>query len=275
MNYLSSIPESGSRVSFAGPTMLSFEGVTKSFVHEGALTPAVESIKLEISRGEVVAFLGPSGCGKTTLLNMAAGLLAADSGATIYDGERVAGPNTRVGYLTQADALLPWRTVIGNVALPLDVRRTPRAEKRERAEHILRKVGLAGFERHFPSQLSGGMRKRVALARTLVYAPETLLLDEPFSALDAQTRLLMQGQLRDLANELGLTVVLVTHDLDEAVALADRIVVFSRRPARIVADIDVSHPFGAGGSRSLPFASPLHERIWNLLSKELEGGDKP
>jgi NitT/TauT family transport system ATP-binding protein len=245
--------------------ILSFEGVSKSFVHEGRPTPAVETIDLQIGRGEVVAFLGPSGCGKTTLLNMAAGLLAPDAGRTIYADRVVDGPNTRVGYLTQADALLPWRTVLGNVLLPLDVRRTPRAEKQARAFDVLNRVGLAGFERHFPSQLSGGMRKRAALARTLVYAPETLLLDEPFGALDAQTRLTMHGELRRLVDDLGLTVLLVTHDLDEAIALADRIVVFSRRPARVLADISVAQH---GARRGPAFASPLHAQLWGLLSGE-------
>ncbi|MDB5643327.1 MAG: taurine-transporting AtPase, partial [Hyphomicrobiales bacterium] len=199
------------------------------------------------------------------------GLLAPDAGVASYAGEAIMGPNTRVGYLTQADALLPWRTILGNVLLPLDVRGTPSAEKRERARAILDKVGLSGFERHFPSQLSGGMRKRAALARTLVYSPETLLLDEPFGALDAQTRLLMQELLRDLVAELNLTVLLVTHDLDEAVALADRIVVFSRRPARVVADISVAQHFSSG-ARGAAFATPLHAKIWDLLSNELGEG---
>jgi NitT/TauT family transport system ATP-binding protein len=253
----------------ARPVILSFRGVTKTFVHEGKSVPAVEGIDLDIGRGEFVALLGPSGCGKTTVLNLAAGLLRADAGTITYVGHGVAGPNTRVGYLTQADALLPWRTVIGNVTLPLEIRGVPRAERRERAIAVLDKVGLAGFGRHFPGQLSGGMRKRAALARTLVYAPETLLLDEPFSALDAQTRLLMQQQLRRLADDLGLTVVLVTHDLDEAISLADRIAVFSPRPARLLADIAVARqsPRPQGSSISMPTA--LHEAIWGLLSPEL------
>ncbi|MDB5644138.1 MAG: taurine-transporting AtPase, partial [Hyphomicrobiales bacterium] len=183
MNYLGPISHDMLRDAVA--PVLSFSRITKSFAHEGRATPVVDGVDLRIGRGEVVAFLGPSGCGKTTLLNMAAGLLAPDVGVTSYAGEAIAGPNTRVGYLTQADALLPWRTTLGNVLLPLDVRGTPRAEKRERARAILDKVGLSGSERHFPSQLSGGMRKRAALARTLVYSPETLLLDEPFGALDA------------------------------------------------------------------------------------------
>ena len=250
----------------AAPALLSFRQTFKSFRHDKSITTVVENVSLDIPKGQFVAFLGPSGCGKTTLLNMAAGLLRAERGVTVYDGEVVEGANTRVGYLTQADALLPWRTVLGNVTLPLEVRGVPRTERRERALQILDKVGLSGFARHFPSQLSGGMRKRAALARTLVYAPETLLLDEPFSALDAQTRLLMQQQLRQLAEDLGLTVVLVTHDLDEAVSLADRIVVFSRRPARVLADLDISNDTA---SRGVSLPTKLHERIWSLLSREL------
>ena len=268
MNMIVPVPNQSIEYTPAVQGFLAFSKVFKSFQHDRTSTAVVDNVSLNIRKGEFVAFLGPSGCGKTTLLNMAAGLLKADSGLTLYDGQPVEGANTRVGYLTQADALLPWRTVLSNVTLPLEVRGVPRHERRERALQILDKVGLTGFARHFPGQLSGGMRKRAALARTLVYAPETLLLDEPFSALDAQTRLLMQQQLRRLADDLGLTIVLVTHDLDEAVSLADRIVVFSRRPARVLADLDVTHETSVRGV-SLP--TKLHERIWSLLSRELDG----
>lgn len=274
MNVLASFPVDSLQAAQPRDMILSFRNVSKAFPHEGRATAVVDAVDLDVPRGEFVAFLGPSGCGKTTLLNMAAGLLASDNGTTTYDGQTITRANTCVGYLTQADALLPWRTVLGNVTLPLDIRRIPRAERRQRALAILKKVGLAGFERHFPSQLSGGMRKRAALARTLVYSPETLLLDEPFSALDAQTRLVMQQQLRALVADLGLTTVLVTHDLDEAISLADRIVVFSRRPARILADIRVSHQLPARvGDRGISLATPLHERIWDLLSRELHADE--
>ncbi len=252
--------------------VLSFQGVSKSFSHENRSTPAIETINLDIARGEFVAFLGPSGCGKTTLLNLAAGLIKPDNGAVLRDGEPLRGPNTRVGYLTQSDALLPWRTVIANVTLPLEIRRIPRVERQARAMAMLERVGLGAFARHLPGQLSGGMRKRAALARTLVYDPKTLLLDEPFSALDAQARLAMQRQLRELVDELGLTVLLVTHDLNEAIALADRIVVFSKRPARVLEDIDIRHDPSILRQRRTSLDGSLHDRLWSLLENELEAG---
>jgi NitT/TauT family transport system ATP-binding protein len=258
--------DSGAAQNAPTRAMVSFDGVSKSFAHDGRALPVVSRLSLDISPGELTAFLGPSGCGKTTLLNMAAGLLRADGGQVFYKGRALAGANTDVGYLTQVDALLPWRTVLGNVTLPLEIRRVGRAERRERARVVLERVGLADFTRHFPRQLSGGMRKRVALARTLVYAPETLLLDEPFSALDAQTRVIMQRHVRDLARELGLTVVLVTHDIDEAISIADRIVVFSNRPARVVADVRVSQDDSATLRRAT--GHPLYERLMDLLSAE-------
>jgi NitT/TauT family transport system ATP-binding protein len=220
-----------------GRPMLAFDAVGRRF---GDLS-ALEQISLTVERGNFVALVGPSGCGKTTLLNVAAGLAQPDTGTVYYDGAPLLKPNTSAGYLTQDDALLPWRDVLGNVALPLEIKGVDKAARFARAREIIRKVGLADFERHRPSQLSGGMRKRVSLARTLVYRPETLLLDEPFAALDAQTRVLMQKQLLDLCRELKLTVLLVTHDIGEAIALSNRIVLLSGRPGRIIEVLDVPH----------------------------------
>lgn len=216
------------------PVVIAFDHVSKSFRSRGAVTRAIDNITLSIPAGDFVSLVGPSGCGESTLLNLAAGLLKPDTGLLEYAGTSLAGPNTRVGYLTQEDALLPWRAVLANVALPLEVRGIRRRERLEEARRLLARVGLRGFEKHFPAQLSGGMRKRVALARTLIYRPETLLLDEPFGALDAQTRLVIQKQLLELVRGLGLTVLLATHDLNEAISLSDTIVAFSRRPARVL-----------------------------------------
>jgi NitT/TauT family transport system ATP-binding protein len=253
--------------------MIRFTHVTKRFTSRRTDTLAIDDVTLSIDTGEFVSFVGPSGCGKSTLLNLAAGLLSPDSGVIEFDGAPLSGPNDRVGYLTQEDALLPWRSVLSNVALPLEVRRLPRAERHSAAREALLKVGLHKFEHHLPHQLSGGMRKRVALARTLVYRPRTLLLDEPFGALDAQTRLTMQNELRTIAREAGLTVVLVTHDLNEAIALSDRIVAFSRRPARV---LDTFRPPRAAETlnRVQPLVgSELYQRLWNLLDETAQPGE--
>ena len=244
--------------------MLEFDAVSRGF---GDL-PVLESVSLRIERGSFVALVGPSGCGKTTLLNLAAGLMQPDDGAVYYDGARLLRPNTSAGYLTQDDALLPWRDVLTNVALPLEIKRVNKTARFDAAREIIGKVGLSGFEHHRPSELSGGMRKRVSLARTLIYKPETLLLDEPFGALDAQTRMLMQKQLLDLCRELELTVLLVTHDIGEAIALSDKIVLLSGRPARIVEVVDVSHEPTHDVFRRGRGNDELFSQIWDHLAAQ-------
>ena len=240
---------------------LAFSNVSVTF---GTL-PIVQNITFSVRQSEFVALIGPSGCGKTTFLNMAAGLLTPDAGHVTYRGAPLKGANTHAGYLTQEDALLPWRDVISNVSLPLEIKGLPKSERLDRARDILHLVGLKGFEHHRPRQLSGGMRKRVSLARTLIYKPETLLLDEPFSALDAQTRVIIQEQLLSICSELNLTVLLVTHDMAEAVGMANRVVLFSRRPATVSDVIDVGH----GVVRHLTHTDAAHqvhvERIWEHL----------
>jgi NitT/TauT family transport system ATP-binding protein len=253
-----------------GGEILRFDGISKSFQSSHGATPALDNVSLAVRRGEFIALVGPSGCGKTTLLNLIAGLLAADRGTVTYDGAPVRGPNARVGYLTQLDALLPWRTVLGNVALPLEIRRVAKVERLAAARAIIDRVGLKGFERHFPGQLSGGMRKRVALARTLIYQPETLLLDEPFSALDAQTRVVIQKQLQELVRELGLTVMFVTHDIGEAIALSDTIVVFSRRPARIIETLRVPPQPVRSTPRVGATDDATFDHVWALLAGEID-----
>jgi NitT/TauT family transport system ATP-binding protein len=209
--------------------------VGKTFVTRDREVEALQPTNLTVDAREFVALVGPSGCGKSTILNLIAGLLPPSGGLVRYDDAPVVGVNRQVGYMTQKDTLLPWRTAADNIriALELKCRSVPRAEADERVAQIIRLVGLSGFERHFPAELSGGMRKRVALARTLIYEPETLLMDEPFGALDAQLKLLMLDQLQELTRQRRMTVVFVTHDLGEAITLADRVVVFSARPGRI------------------------------------------
>jgi NitT/TauT family transport system ATP-binding protein len=247
------------------PAALSFSGIKVNY----GTVPVIDDVSFDIEKGSFVALIGPSGCGKTTFLNLAAGLMAPDSGEVAYHGRPLLGPNTAAGYLTQEDALLPWRSVLANVALPLEIKGIAKSEREDRAAELLRKVGLAGFEKHKPRQLSGGMRKRVSLARTLVYRPETLLLDEPFSALDAQTRVVIQEQLIALCREFGLTVLLVTHDIAEAVGLADRVVLFSRRPATVCDMFRIEQP----PNRVLTHVDAKHEaffdRVWAHLREQM------
>jgi len=222
--------------------MILFEGVAKDFTTSSGTFRAVRDVNLSVREGEILTLVGPSGCGKSTLLNMCAGLFQPTEGQVLYRGQKVTTYNLRVGYMTQSDHLLPWRDVTANVAIPLEIKGLPRAETRDRVRELLAMVGLSGFETSYPSQLSGGMRKRCALARLLAYDPETLLMDEPFGALDAQLRLRMQVEIRELCTRLGKTALFVTHDLDEAIAIGDRCAVFSRRPGTIKRIIDVPLP---------------------------------
>ncbi|WP_409287433.1 ABC transporter ATP-binding protein [Pseudomonas guariconensis] len=221
------------------PTVISFREVSKSFTVKGVAKQASHSINVDIQQGQVVTIIGPSGCGKSTLLNMVAGLFAPTTGEVLYRGQAVQGINGRTGYMTQSDHLLPWRDVTGNIAIPLEIQGVSKAKRQERIRELLSLVGLEGHEKAYPSQLSGGMRKRAALARLLAYDPETLLMDEPFAALDAQLRMRMQAELFKLSRQLNKTVLFVTHDLDEAVALGDRCLIFSGRPGTIVRDVSI------------------------------------
>ena len=221
------------------PTVISFRNVAKDFTVKGVAKQASHSINVDIQQGQVVTIVGPSGCGKSTLLNMVAGLFAPTEGQVLYSGQPVKGINGRTGYMTQSDHLLPWRDVVGNIAVPLEIRGVGKTERQARIRDLLALVGLEGHEKAYPSQLSGGMRKRAALARLLAYDPETLLMDEPFAALDAQLRMRMQTELFKLSRQLKKTVLFVTHDLDEAVALGDRCLIFSGRPGTIVRDVTI------------------------------------
>jgi NitT/TauT family transport system ATP-binding protein len=253
------------------------EGVRKEFGGGDRNRPfvALDSVSLTVDQGEFVALVGPSGCGKSTLLNMVAGLVAPTTGTLRFMGRPLTGVNTGIGYMAQGDTLLPWSTVRKNVALGLEVQRIgTRAERAERVERILGEVGLDRFADHFPSQLSGGMRKRATLARTLVYQPPALLMDEPFSALDAQMRTDLQAQLLDLWGERRCTVCFVTHDLDEALLLSDRIVVFGTNPGRVVEVVDnpLPRPRSVEQLRTSPEFAQLWQRLWGLIRT---GGTPP
>ncbi len=247
---------------------ISLEGVAQRF---GDYV-AVRGIDLAAAPGEFVAIVGPTGCGKSTVLNIVAGLKPPAEGAVKVFGRPLSGLNREAGYLFQADSLLPWKTALDNVALGPILRGTPPKEARERARHWLAKVGLKGFEHRFPHQLSGGMKKRVALAQVLILSPKILLMDEPFGALDVQTRQLMENELLALWQEDRKTVLFVTHDLEEAIALADRVVVFSAGPAsRIVGDhrIDLPRPRDVAEIRLTEGFLEIHRKIWALLREEV------
>jgi NitT/TauT family transport system ATP-binding protein len=250
--------------------LVRIESLHKAF-HRGKETvEAVAGIDLTIERGEIVALIGPSGCGKSTLLHMIAGLYAPSAGNVLYGDRVVTDVNTAVAYMTQKDNLLPWRTVRDNVAFPLELAGVSVTERNRRAEEVLAKVGLSGFEQRFSAELSGGMRKRACLARMLLQGAECLLLDEPFGALDAQLKMSMHDLLLRLAAEGKQTVVFVTHDLMEAVTLADRVVVCTRRPATIALQkpIHLSRPRDVVNVRFEPEFKALYDSIWDRLREE-------
>lgn len=254
---------------------IDIDGVDKRYVGRGRETVALDRISLSIAPGEFVAFVGPSGCGKSTLLNMIAGIIPKTNGNIVHNGQAISGINRNVGYLTQADSILPWRTVEQNVSLPLEYRGTPTRERAARVDEMLNLVDLAGFGKAFPKELSGGMRKRVALAQMLVYRANTLLMDEPFGALDAQLKLIMQQQLLRIWQEQKKTIVFVTHDLSEAIALASRVVVFSGRPGRIkyIENIDIPHQRDVFKVRFLPEFERAYDNLWRELSTEINKGE--
>lgn len=241
-------------------SQLSIRNVQKSFAAKGGPVHVLDGLSFDISEQDFVSIIGPSGCGKSTIFNIIAGLIAPDAGGLFYRGEEIQSLRGRVGYMMQKDLLFPWRTVLQNVLLGLEMRGVDRREATAMAREHLAAFGLSGFENAFPKTLSGGMRQRVALIRTLIMDPDILLLDEPFSALDYQTRLYLEGVLKQAVEKFHKTVVLVTHDIDEAVALSKRIVVLSGRPSRVKAihDIDFaeSSPIAARGNPR--FASYFH-----------------
>lgn len=234
---------------------------------------AVEAIDLTVAPGEFVAIVGPTGCGKSTLLNAAAGLLKPSAGNVNIQGAALNGLNAKAGYLFQADALMPWKTAIDNVAVALEPQGVPKAEALKRAQHWLTRVGLKTFAHRYPHMLSGGQRKRVALAQMLIRDPQILLMDEPFGPLDAQTRQIMGNLLLDLWAANKKAVMFVTHDLEEAIALSDRVVVMSAGPAaRIVGDfrVELPRPRDIAEIRTEPAFHAIHKAIWASLRVEVQ-----
>lgn len=230
-------------------------------------TVAVNDVSLEVAKGEFVSFVGPSGCGKSSLLSAIAGLLPAATGDVLVNGQHVHGPSPSVGYMLQQDHLFDWRTVADNCLLGLEVQKRRTKDSREKVLDLLSAYGLADFANHHPGQLSGGMRQRAALVRTLALDPQVLLLDEPFSALDYQTRLQLQQEISEVLRKEGRTALLVTHDIAEAVSMADRVFVLSRRPARVKREysIDLEHRGSPLQVRESPEFSHYFRDIWGEL----------
>ncbi|ANA81565.1 ABC transporter related protein [Paenibacillus vortex V453] len=219
---------------------IEISGVSKWFRRNGEEIAAMRETSLSIEEGRFVSIIGPSGCGKSTLFNIIAGLMPPSTGRVLADGKDIVGKTGYVGYMLQKDMLLPWRTILDNIILGMEVRGVPYKEAVERALPLMEKYGLKGFDKHYPRELSGGMKQRAALLRTLLYDRDIILLDEPFGALDAQTRLTMQNWLLQIWEDFGKTVLFVTHDIDEAIYLSDDIYVFSSRPGRIKSKITVT-----------------------------------
>lgn len=225
---------------------LEFRNVTKRFSlqrgNKSTVLTAVQEISFSLQDAEVLSLIGPSGCGKSTLLNMGSGLYQPSDGEVFVDGEKVDAPNSHVGSMLQKDLLLPWRTICENTEIGLEIQRVPKKQRKKRAMDLLSKCGLSGFEDNYPYQLSGGMRQRAAMARTLAVDPTVLLMDEPFSALDAQTKMILQQDLAETLAAEKKTAFFITHDLAEAVTLSDRILVMSPRPGKIIEEIVVDLP---------------------------------
>lgn len=246
------------------PQKVSVSGLSIAF---GA-TRALERVSLAVNDGEFVSIVGPSGCGKSTMLNVIAGLLAPAEGSTHVAGIDGQGAGSRIGYMFQKDTLLPWATALENVCLPMDVKGSRDGHK---ARALMQLVDLTGFEAHYPNQLSGGMRKRVQLARLLAQDPDVLLMDEPFGALDAQTRLIIQEEFLKIWERQRKTVLFVTHDLQEAIALSDRVVLISARPGRIKAtyQVDLPRPRQIENVLAHPRFMALFQEIWASLKQEV------
>jgi NitT/TauT family transport system ATP-binding protein len=257
---------------------LAFNGISCVFASNeraGERYIAVGDTTLHVAPGEFVSVVGPTGCGKSTLLNVAAGLLEPSSGSVEVFGEPLTGINARAGYMFQAEALMPWRNAIGNVAAGLEFLGISEAEAAKAAGEWLKRVGLGGFENRYPHQMSGGMRKRTALAQTLILDPDIILMDEPFSALDIQTRQLMENEVLALWQAKRKAVLFITHDLDEAIAMSDRVVVLSAGPAtRPIGEfvIDLERPRDVAEIRVHPRFIELHEQIWSVLREEVLKG---
>lgn len=265
----SSIPTQAAKFTSAA---IELRNVSKRFrTPKGQMYTALRNLTLSVAPGEFCAVVGPTGCGKSTTLGLVSGLEQPSEGEALVMGAPVQGIDPRIGYVFQADAIFPWKNVLNNVATGPLFRGQPRQVAFERAREWITRVGLSGFENHYPHQLSGGMRKRVALAQTFINEPQILLMDEPFSALDVQTRLLMEDELLNLWSSLSASVIFVTHDLEEAISLADKVCVLTAGPATVkgIYTVDLPRPRNVAEIRFEPRFSQLYQEIWEDLRNEV------
>jgi NitT/TauT family transport system ATP-binding protein len=255
------------------PAILVVDDLFMHFATDDGGVTALDHISFKVKPGEFLAVIGPSGCGKSTLFNVLGGLLSGYQGAVTVAGERISGPHASIGMVFQEESTFPWRNVVDNVAFPLEISGMPKAERIERARHFISMVGLHGFEKRYPSELSGGMRQRVAMARTLASEPKILLMDEPFAALDEQTRLLLGDKVLQIQQELKQTTLLITHNITEAVQLADRILVMTYRPGQVkrMVDINLPRPRSSEIVSSEAFGRYVAQ-IWSDLREEASRG---
>lgn len=256
-----------------GKGLLVVDDLSKHFPTPDGTVTAVDHVSLSVRQGEFLSVIGPSGCGKSTLFNVIGGLLGGYEGNVTVAGEKITGPHPSVGMVFQEESTFPWRTVIDNVAFPLEVSGMAKTARYEKARHFIHMVGLDGFENRYPSELSGGMRQRVSLARTLASEPKILLMDEPFAALDEQTRLLLGDKVLQIQQELKQTTMLITHNITEAVQLSDRILVMTYRPGKVkrIVDIDLPRPRSSEIVGSDAFGHYVAQ-IWNDLREEASRG---
>lgn len=267
----STIPasSSGAETSPEPAPLLRCESLGVRFASSRGSVTALADCTFDVRQGEFVCLVGPSGCGKSTVLNLAMGLMRPSTGRVRLGDKTIDGPDPRLGLVPQQDNLFPWRTLQRNVEFGLEVRKVPREEYRRRAQELIDQVGLTGFEQAYPDELSGGMRQRANIARTLAVDPEILLMDEPFGALDALTRAELQGMLQELCARLGKTVIFVTHDLTEAIVLGDRVVVMSERPGRVqsIIDVDLPRPRDPHRVQEMSGFGEVHARLADEILK--------
>jgi NitT/TauT family transport system ATP-binding protein len=265
--------DAGSPKAASANAILVVDDIVKRFETPDGVLTAVDHVSLSVAPGEFVGVIGPSGCGKSTLFNIIGGLLDGYEGAVRVAGERLRGPHPSIGMIFQEESTFPWRNVLDNVAFPLEIAGLPKAERYDRARHFVKLVGLDGFERRYPAELSGGMRQRVSMARTLAAQPKILLMDEPFASLDEQTRLLLGDKVLQIQQQLKQTTLLITHNITEAVQLSDRILVMTYRPGKVkrIVEIKLPRPRTSEIVSSEAFGRYVAQ-IWGDLREEASRG---
>jgi NitT/TauT family transport system ATP-binding protein len=253
--------------------MLRIDGIAKRFVSTEKVVAAIDGITLDVAVGEFLTLVGPSGCGKSTILNIVSGLMAPTEGSITVDGQALKGVTRDIGYVTQQANLMPWRTLIDNVAFPLELDGVSKEERFSRARELINVVGLGGFEQAYPGQLSGGMRQRANIIRTMIYEPKVILMDEPFGPLDAQTRVVLQDLLLSLWERAKSTIVFITHDLQEAIGLGDRVVLLSARPGRVarIETVPLPRPRDVFKIHDSPEFRDLYDKLWLELERQVRG----